>query len=261
MVKRILSIATWIITGIGILVLMAFARQHYRHSAIKTMNVQIERTGGEGFLQKEKVMAVVMRVSDSAVGKSIGALRVTKLQSALVSNPWVDHSDVSTSINGVVNIRLREREAILRVFNRTNQSVYVDHHGILFPVNTDYSARVLVANGYINFPALSAVTTANIYDSAYRNTLLPQLYQLSLVIENDPFLEVLIDQVYINSLGEIELSPKIGSATIVLGDLNQIDHKMTKLKTFYKTKAGSKELYDYQSVNLKYMNQIVCTKR
>jgi len=59
----------------------------------------------------------------------------------------------------------------------------------------------------------------------------------------------------------MELSPKIGSATIVLGDMSDLDSKLVKLKAFYQAKIGSKELDDYRSVNLKYRNQIVCTKR
>lgn len=261
MVKRILSIATWIITGVGILFLMAFARQQYRHSTIKRMDLQIDRKSNVGFLQHEKIMNSIMRASDSAVGKPVSTLKPSKLQAMLDANPWIDHSDVSTSINGIVNIRLRERNAVLRVYNSLNQSVYVDQNGTLFPENPDYSSRVLIANGYIKFPALTATSTASIYDSAYRITFLPQLYKLSQVLENDIFLNALIDQIYINSLGDIELSPKMGAATIILGDLADLDQKLSKLKTFYKTKAGTEELQSYQSVNLKYKNQIVCTKR
>ncbi len=261
MVKRILSIATWILTGIGILFLMAFARQQYRKSTIKRMDLQIERISNAGFLQNEKLMHAIVRASDSAVGKPVSALKLSKLQAMLNANPWIDQADVSTSINGIVNIRLHERAAVLRVYNRLNQSVYLDQNGILFPENPDFSARVMIANGYIRFPALAATSTASIFDSAYRATFLPQLYKLSQVLEKDVFLNALIDQIYVNSLGEIELSPKMGAATIILGDITELDQKMSKLKTFYKTKAGTEELQNYQSVNLKYKNQIVCTKR
>jgi cell division protein FtsQ len=87
------------------------------------------------------------------------------------------------------------------------------------------------------------------------------VYLLNEKLRNDEFLGSLIDQIYINSLGELELSPKLGPATILIGDLNHLDEKLLHLKAFYVQKGLSSELAEYRLVNLKFRNQIVCTKR
>ena len=55
--------------------------------------------------------------------------------------------------------------------------------------------------------------------------------------------------------------PKIGDQVIILGDGENINKKFKKLEIFYK-KAMPKEGWNsYKSINLKYKNQVVATKK
>lgn len=261
MVKQILSVFVWIVSAVGLVLLLAFARHEYLKSPVTGLDVVINRKNQAGFLNQSKLIADVIALTDSIEGKPIRHFRLREIKERLQKNPWVDEADISTTINGRLKIRVKERNAYIRAYNRKNESIYIDHSGTIFPVNAGYASRVIIASGYLDFPVLSGKKTASIFDSVYRKTELPDLFRLNNALQADAFLSVLIDQIYVNSLHEIELTPKIGSATVVLGSLELLPEKLLHLKAFYKQKALSEELIQYQRINLKFSNQIVCTKR
>lgn len=261
MVRKILSIIVWTVSILGLLVLFAFTRQLYLNMPVSGIDVSLVREKQMGFLTHAELMNKVIVLTDSANGKPIRQFKLRNIKAAIRQNPWIEDVDVSTTLEGKLSVRVNERKAFLRAFNRKNESVYIDQSGTIFPTNPAYASRVIIASGYLNFPGLQGLQTASIYDSVYRKTALPELFRLNTALQKDPFLAVLIDQIYYNSLQEIELSPKIGSASVLLGNLDDLPIKLLYLKAFYKQKAMSEELIQYQRVNLKFKNQIVCTKR
>ncbi|MFW6222798.1 MAG: cell division protein FtsQ, partial [Bacteroidota bacterium] len=58
-----------------------------------------------------------------------------------------------------------------------------------------------------------------------------------------------------------EIIPRVGAHFIHFGSIDQYEWKFKKLKYLYK-KGFSKEGWNkYEQINLKYKNQIICTKR
>ncbi|NOR88482.1 MAG: hypothetical protein GQ527_12830, partial [Bacteroidales bacterium] len=123
-----------------------------------------------------------------------------------------------------------------------------------------HTQRILVASG--NIPSLN---TADRHDVLKGNSDLPpiysDLYKLATRIHEDEFLEALIDQIYIDKNNQVQLTPKVGVKNIYFGDLTQIEEKLFKLKTFYIDGKNIVDWQKYKSVNLKYRNQIVCSKK
>jgi cell division protein FtsQ len=72
----------------------------------------------------------------------------------------------------------------------------------------------------------------------------------------------MIQQIYVNTKKEIELYATIGNHKIVFGNSEDIPEKFNKLKMFYKEGLNSIDAWNkYSIVNLKYKNQVVCTKK
>ncbi len=92
------------------------------------------------------------------------------------------------------------------------------------------------------------------------NYTLNKLYQLCNLIEGDDFLKSLISQVHIDRLGEFLLIPILGNQKILLGNLTEIENKISNLKRFY-TKVMPVEGWNkYSLINLKFRGQVVCKK-
>ena len=70
-----------------------------------------------------------------------------------------------------------------------------------------------------------------------------------------------IGQVYRNRKGEFDIVVKDIDSRVILGDTCHIADKLRRAEIFIKQKAGSAELKGMKNINLKYKNQVVCTKR
>jgi len=71
----------------------------------------------------------------------------------------------------------------------------------------------------------------------------------------------MIEQLYINKKSEFELIPKIGNHTILFGDIKEMKDKFEKLIAFYKQGISKSGWNKYKTINLKFKNQVVCTKK
>ena len=100
-------------------------------------------------------------------------------------------------------------------------------------------------------------------DSALSNaSVLDDIYELAKYLASDSLMSGLITQAYVNEEREIELYPAVGNQKIIFGDATGIEDKFEKLKTFYKEGLNSINNWNkYSTINLKYKNQVVCTKK
>ena len=59
---------------------------------------------------------------------------------------------------------------------------------------------------------------------------------------------------------QVILFPRVGSHTITFGLIESIKEKFDKLRLFYSKGLSTKGWHYYVDVNLKYKDQVVCTK-
>ena len=69
-----------------------------------------------------------------------------------------------------------------------------------------------------------------------------------------------IDEWFEGWEGDFELIPLVGKQLIILGDANDIKEKFDNLQIFYKQGLSHEGWDKYDTINLKYRNQVVCTK-
>ena len=81
-------------------------------------------------------------------------------------------------------------------------------------------------------------------------------------IDADPFWKSQVQQVFINDDKEMELVPMVGNQKIIFGDTTCMDEKFKKLLIFYSQGLNTTGWWNkYATINLKFKNQIVCTKK
>jgi cell division protein FtsQ len=134
------------------------------------------------------------------------------------------------------------------------------------PLAEHYTARVPVVNGYIteSYSQFYNFSIPQIEkDSSLRAaTVLDDIYEVADFIRNDSLLNSLVAQIYINSDREIELYPVVGDQKIIFGTSEDIGEKFEKLQIFYKEGLNSiNDWNKYSVINLKYKDQVVCTKK
>lgn len=256
MVKKILSILVWIITAGGIVTLFIFSRSNYLSTPLKSISINLEGSNGHEFVNKDTLLCEIGRICHISSKNSIGNIDMVQIERHLNDNPWIEKSASYIGLDSVLYINAKEYEPALRVFNKSGQSMYVTEHGAVFPTCEAYTPRVLIASGNFDFP-----TDVKMTDSVYQNSGIADALYIRQAIKKDEFIESCIGQIFRNNAGEFEIAVNEVNAQVILGDTCQIDDKLLKMKIFLKHKLGSEEFNNYKKMNLKFKNQIVCTKK
>ena len=255
MVKKILSILVWVITAGGIITLFIFSRMNYLSTPLKSISIDIEGATGHEFVDRDTLLSEIGSICHINSKASIGSIDMLQIERHLNNNPWIEKSASYIGMDSVLYVNVKEYEPVLRIFNKTGKSMYVTNDGVVFPTSKTYTPRVLIASN-LDFANGTAMN-----DSIYQNSGIADALYISQAIQENEFMRSCVGQIYRNDTGDFEIAVNEVEAQVIIGDTCQIDDKLMKMKTFLKHKLGSEEFGNYKKVNLKFNNQIVCTKK
>ena len=121
-----------------------------------------------------------------------------------------------------------------------------------------------VFNGFIFQPTenLTSVDEIVATSDPINSVMMGNIYLLATKINEDEFFKSQIVQVFVNNRNEFELIPRVGNHRILLGNAEDIDSKLFRLKTFYTSdQIDVRELNLYDTLNVKYANQLVAKSK
>ena len=261
---KILQVVVWVLLVAGAVVMVTLAEiEHYRQPC-KTTVVSIDYGAADVLITRRDVDSLLLKCAGIVKGKPLGYINTAAIEGAIRKQAYVARVKVFESNEGTLFIQIRQREPLLRIINRKYESFYLDESGALLPVNPNFSARVLVANGIIDNSYMKnpnyKVNILALSDSVFYDSLMTNLYKLTMYITHDKFLKAQIGQVYVNEAGEFELIPRVGNHLILLGGVDDLDDKFRKLYAFYRLGLMKIGWNKYNVINIKYKNQVVCSK-
>ena len=262
---KIVRIILWILVIGGAGTLVGFVEDAQYKRVCRGVNITIDYGAADVLITEEDVSSIILRTAGSLKGKPMGLINTGLIEKALLHQPYVGKVRLYGNHKGDLFVNIRQREPILRIINKDYENFYLDESGILLPVNPDFSARVLVATGHIEESFIRSkkreVNPLSLSDSLYYNSPLTNLYRLTMYIIHDPFLKSQIDQIYVNESGEFELIPRVGNHVIIFGEAEEIEPKFRKLLAFYKHGLNEIGWNKYNIINIKYRNQVICSKQ
>lgn len=252
-IKKILQGMLWLaLAGCSVVLLVAAVKKK-NEKKCTGINVEIAGATKNFFVDKNDIVALVAKQQKGAhVGKSIAGFDLNKMENTLRRNIWVKTSQIYFDNNGILQVLVEEREPIARIFTLQGSSYYIDTSLMILPLSNKFSARLPV---FTNFPSDAKVLLKK--DSA----LLHNIKNISLHLQQDSFLNSMIDQVDITAQRTFEMIPKIGNQLIVFGDASNADAKFKRLKLFYKNIMLNAGWGRYSTINLQYNNQVVAKIR
>lgn len=261
--KIIGTMVLWvgIVTYLGISI--AFVKNKRGDVVCRKVEVVIADSTENRFVNKEDVINAANSVVKQLVGTRINKINSYKIERKLLEMQLLKSAEVYSTVDGVLTIRVRQRDAIMRVYNTDGSSNYIDSDGYIIPLSARYAANVVVVNGNISIPTKGKGRIRifrNPADSNARKGLLNELYNFVTYIRNDKFWGAQIVQVYINSEKDVDLVTRVGNHTVKMGSLEGFEHKLNKLYAFYKNALPLEGWNKYSVINLKYGNQVICKK-
>jgi cell division protein FtsQ len=249
--KLIFKGFVWLVCLAGVVVLMSFIS--VKKQEVKCTNIKILIPGADNFIEREEIDAILKQGQGKLIGRSLEDINIHEIERSLKDNPYIAFAKVYTDMDGVIHIEVKQRQPVLRILNAGGQDYYIDRNGLKMPMSPNFTANVLVATGNILEGFGGKVDTL-------MTPLAADLYKTALFMKNDTLWDAQIEQIYVKDNFDIELVPRVGNQRIVLGSADSLARKMNNLLAFYKQAMPLVGWNAYKTINLKYINQVVCER-
>lgn len=263
MIIKIINIVSGIILVIGTMVLLSFNISHNAKIPVQKLEIQVSHQCGNHFVEAQEIRSLVKQYIKTEEGSQLTKGKLKDIEKLISGMPHVERAHVYRTINGAIHINTSQRMPLLRVLNSSNEGYYIDINGRMMPLSSKYTARVIVATGNINSqysPYLNLLESTPGKEIPGSEKTLRELFKLASYINQHTFWNAFIDQIYVTQGGEFELVPKNGSHIIEFGKTDMMEEKFIKLMTFYQNGLTRVGWHHYNRVNVKFTNQIICSK-
>lgn len=260
MLKRLLYRFNWrnlayagvgLLALIGIGLLMGFIRT--KSSEQSCTEVRVIVLGNESFVEQKDIMSLLVEKYGELAGRTLESIPIHEMEADLREIPFVFSAMVTVDMNGMLTVRVKQREAVVRVINDSGLDFYIDNQGHKMPVSLKYVPHVPVVNGHISEPFSGGL-------DSIESQLVRDLFKTAQFISGDSLWSSQVVQLYVNEQGDIELIPRVGNQQIILGNADSLERKFEKLKLFYTRIVPKTGIGAYKSVNLKFAGQLVCER-
>ncbi|MFB9843258.1 cell division protein FtsQ/DivIB [Mucilaginibacter ginsenosidivorans] len=249
--RHILIGSAWVITLGGLVVLMSFIE--FKKAGVVCKDVKVYIPGNQYFIDREEVDNILKIHRHKLVGRKMDEIDIHDLEEKLKANPFIESAMVYADMDGVIRVKISQRQPVVRVMNQFDQNFYIDQNGLKIPLSDNFTARVIAANGYIDEIFGKKVDTLH-------TDIARQILKAANFISRDSLWSAQVAQIYVNQNHEIELIPRVGTNRIMLGNADSLESKFANLYTFYKKAIPQVGWDRYKTINIKYANEVVGVK-
>lgn len=252
MLKTILKIiGTCCIIGYLLVagVLYGFWREEPRYRGV---DIHINYPNDDAhFVSEADISQRLRNAKINPVGKTYKEVNTLELSQLIEQNKLVRHASCYHTPDSLLRIDIEQRNPIIRVKSSIElrlsngtllQDYYIDRDGEVMPAQAGSAIRLPIVTGYV------------------RKSHIKPLHDFALYLKNEEFWSEEITQIYVRENGDVELVPRIGNHTILLGSLDDVDTKLRHVRTFYKKVAPRKGWNAYKVINVKFNGQIIGEK-
>jgi len=218
-----------------VLLLFLFSKleMEYNKSNIEDVQVLSEDYYSIGFDKK-----ILNDIKKEIFQKDTNDMNLSDLETYLNKKNKVESAEVYFTIDKKLNINVKERMPILKVYNLKGDVFFLDTNFVKIKKNFYKNLDCLIANGHID--------DKNLFF----------LYDLSREIYFDSFLRNFISQIYVNKDNTVELIPALFNHKIVINNISQLK----KVKLFYNNIKNDIDINKYSELKFMFNKQVVAVE-
>ncbi|MEK6450108.1 MULTISPECIES: cell division protein FtsQ/DivIB [Myroides] len=169
-------------------------------------------------------------------------LDLNNLEKGVLNNDLIKDADVYLTVDGRLFVDVWQKKAIGRIIE-DSKNYYLDEYGQRMPLSIHYSDRVPMVQGKVN--------QSNEKD----------LKEMLELINEDEFLRKDITGIIVESDRSLKLMSRTNNFDIQFGGFDEKEKKLKNYKAFVQYMVNEDiEQNKYKVVNLKFTQQVICTK-
>lgn len=249
-VRLILSLAV-IAASTALLIILNIANNEQRNQ-LTCSGLNVEFTDSFNFVTENDIKGWIDTFYGSYVGQRLDSVKLAAIEKMLDSKSAVLKSEAYTTPDGLLNVRISQREPVVR-FQKGDIGFYIDERGFIFPLQKNYSAKVPIIDGQI--PVLYTDGYKGEPHNEKEARWLASVLKMVNFMKTNKIWSDNIVQMSVDGEGDLILVPREGKERFVFGYPENIEDKFSRIEKYYQYIMPEKE---YSSVNVKYDNQIIC---
>lgn len=244
MVKKILSIlSVLLLTCYLAWSVVAMTDSHEDSRVCQGVDLHITDSLHFDMIDEDMILSVLQEHAIDPVGVPLDRIDVSVIESVLAQHPLVGSAQCYMTSGDMLRINLSSKVPLVRVMNNRGQDFYVDSRGEILTQHS-LAVQLPVATGYID-----------------RRFASEDLLTVVRAIDRSDFWKAQVEQINVTKEGFVELVPRVGDHLLILGTVDDVEHKLDRLMNFYGKGLDNVGWNKYRSISVAYDNQVVCKKR
>ena len=221
-----------------------WAIDYAEQQTLNDIVINIDKNYPTKFVTKEGVAQKLGKTADKIKHTPIAELNIEKLERQLSQDNSFENVECYITSDNKLQIDIVPMIPEIRVFSPDGKSYYINKDGKRIDTGNEFFMDVPVVTGNFNqkFPA---------------KNILP----VTRHIAADDYLKNLITMIEVKSATNILLYPCIKGQVINIGDTTELTKKFDNLTLFYRKVMNHKGWETYDTISVKFRNQIVATRR
>ncbi len=257
--QHILRTAAAVLGACGILVLLGFVGSIRSGAVCEAFDVAFAPGSGD-FVTEEAVREVTAGEGKMPVGLPLGEIDTRRIEQAVLALPYVKSAAVYKTIDRRLIAEVAEREPAVRLIDAEGRHAVIDTDGYLLPVPEHRRARLPVISGAFRIDPAAVEHRLHAADEG-KDPRLADCLAYAEMLRSDPLWYAQLQHTEVDAEGEFTAFPQVGNHTIVFGKAERLEEKFDALAVFYRKGMDAARWNKYSTVNLKFKDQIVCTKK
>jgi len=249
--KRVLQILIWLGLAAWFVLVMGFVSGESDEVICNRIDVILTDTVNNRFVTRGQVREILQSPDLQLQGYPLSVINTRELEQILEGNPFIRNVEVSKDISGRLEVMVEQREPLVRILPEGQRGFYLDREGKVMPLSDHFTPLIMLASGEIPGPP----------STGEPGGILEEIFAFCTYLDGHPLWKEQVVQVYVNRHGGFEMIPRVGAHRILLGSMEQWERKLDNLELLYRQGLSRYGWNNYETINLKYTNQVICTKR
>ncbi|MFC2129557.1 cell division protein FtsQ/DivIB [Bacteroidota bacterium] len=262
MIRKILHIVFWLLILSWFIIILGFISDKSSEIMCKRISIEVSDSSEVKFITTANVWEMIKETDIDIQGYPVSEINTRHLERSLERNPYVENAEAYITVDGDLYLKVEQRKPVVRVMPQGRGGFYIDSNGEFLPLSSSYSPMVLLVTGNLFVPENIRLEGLQHKDSVdTEHSYLFEVLDFARYIDTHPFWKQQIVQIYRDRAGDYELIPRVGAHQILFGTMENYEEKLRNLKLLYEQGFQMYGWNNYSKINLKYSNQVICTKR
>lgn len=219
--------------------LYGFASKRHASRTVKNVKVSFVEYY-EPIISEKIVNKLLIQNTSNIQNTPLEKLDLNESELRLIKNPMVRHAEVSLSLDGTLQAVVEPRKAVARIVGTPD--FYLDADNTFMKLSQEHTVLVPLVYGF---------------KKSYKDPL----FKLIKTINNDAFLKAAVTQIVFDASGAINMQVRVYEYDILLGDVENLAHKLSNYKAFVAKTIKDQNLDNIKTIDLRYKNQVVVVKK